>query len=283
MPLKFKQYALLMRIDKPIGTWLFLWPAWWGLWLASHGQPALTLWVIFALGAFLMRSAGCVINDIADRNIDGFVARTKNRPLASKQVTLREAFILFILLCLSALVLTYWLNSFARLLSIYVLLLAVIYPFMKRFTHVPQLILGLACNWSVIMAYAAQSNELPLVAWLLYTAAVMWTVAYDTMYAMSDREDDIKIGIKSTAILFGQYDRLCVGLLQLIVIVLLGMCGYLYNLRISFYIGLAAASGFFIYQQWLIKNTDRQQCFKAFLNNKWFGLMVLISFVVGMR
>ena len=274
---KLKQYLLLMRADRPIGSFLLLWPALWSLWLGGEGQPSASIVLIFIVGVFIMRSAGCVINDYADRNIDPDVARTCNRPLATGQVTPREAIILFLVLCAMALLLVLQLNELSLKLSIVAVFLAVSYPFMKRVTHLPQAYLGMAFGWSIPMAFAAQSGELPTAVWLLFLANICWTVAYDTMYAMVDRDDDVKIGVMSTAILFGSNDRLIIGLLQLSTLALLIWVGLIFERSVYYFSALLFASFFFIYQQWLIAKRDPKLCFQAFLNNNWFGMVLFFG------
>ncbi len=274
---KLKQYLLLMRADRPIGSFLLLWPTLWSLWLAGDGQPSAVIVLIFIVGVFVMRSAGCVINDYADRHIDPDVKRTCNRPIASGRVKPREALILFTVLCLIALLLVLQLNSLTIKLSVVAVLLAASYPFMKRVTHLPQVYLGIAFGWSIPMAFAAQSGQLPAAIWLLFLANICWTIAYDTMYAMVDREDDLKIGVMSTAILFGKNDRLIIGKLQLLTIGLLLWIGFLFDRGSFFYAGLLFASLFFLYQQWLIADRDTTRCLQAFLNNNWFGAVVFIG------
>jgi len=220
-----KQYYLLMRMDKPIGTYLLLWPCLWALWIAAQGFPDPLILLVFCLGVFIMRSAGCVINDFADRKVDKQVTRTQNRPLTSGKVTSQEAITLFFLLTLIALALVLLLNTFTILLSIVALALAVIYPFMKRYTHYPQVVLGMAFSWSIPMAFAAINEQIAPIAWWIYGLTICWIVAYDTMYAMVDREDDLKIGIKSTAIAFGRADKLIVLILQLLTLIGLSFVG----------------------------------------------------------
>jgi 4-hydroxybenzoate polyprenyltransferase len=274
---KLKQYLILMRADRPIGSFLLLWPTLWALWLAGDGQPSATIVLIFIAGVFVMRSAGCVINDFADRHIDPDVARTRHRPIATGQVRPREALILFVLLCGAALLLVLQLNTFTIKLSLVAVMLAASYPFMKRFTHLPQVYLGIAFGWSIPMAFAAQTTQLPAAVWLLFLANICWTVAYDTMYAMVDREDDEKIGVMSTAILFGKNDRLIIGLLQLTTIALLIWTGLIFERGSTYYFGLLLASTFFVYQQWLIAQHDTTRCLQAFLNNNWFGATVFVG------
>ncbi|WP_151705638.1 4-hydroxybenzoate octaprenyltransferase [Nitrincola alkalilacustris] len=277
---KLSAYIRLMRADRPIGTWLLLWPTLWALWIASDGLPSLKLLLIFTLGVFLTRSAGCVINDYADRHIDGHVKRTAQRPLATGLVGEREALLLFAGLMLLAFVLVLFTNTMTLLMSLVGLALAFTYPFMKRYTHWPQVVLGAAFGWAIPMAFTAAGESLPLAAWLLYLAKILWTVAYDTQYAMVDRDDDLKIGVKSTAILFGRADRLIIGLLQLAALVILILTGLHLEMSIWFYAGLVIAAGFFVYQQYLIRERERDPCFKAFLNNHLAELAVLIGIVL---
>ena len=278
---KRQAYAQLMRIDKPIGTLLLLWPTLWALWVAAQGFPDLSVLIVFSAGVFLMRSAGCVINDFADRNIDGFVDRTKNRPLPSGRATSAEAIILFLLLAISAFLLVLTQNSLTIQLSFAGLLLAFAYPFMKRFTHLPQFVLGLAFSWAIPMAFAAQANALPAVVWIIFAVNIIWTIAYDTLYAMVDREDDLKIGMKSTAILFAQNDKLIIALLQLSSLILLILLGGLENLNWPYFIALLVVAGLFVRQQLQIKNREKTACFKAFLDNNYVGLIVFAGLFLG--
>ncbi len=267
-------YWRLTRMDRPIGTLLLLWPTLWSLWIAAKGVPSIQNLVIFVLGVIVMRAAGCVINDFADRKIDGKVQRTKDRPLATGAVSSKEALGLFIALCVTAFVLVLFTDPFTIKLSVGGLVLAFCYPFMKRHTHLPQVVLGAAFAWGIPMAYAAEAGKLPQEVWLIYLAVVLWTVAYDTFYAMVDRDDDLKIGVKSTAILFGEQDRLMTGILQAMTIYALILVGNRFELGTFYYLGLAAAAGLFIYQQWLIRFRARAACFQAFLNNNWVGVAV---------
>ena len=264
-----------MRIDRPIGTYLVMWPALWSLWLAAKGVPDIHLLLVFISGAFLMRSAGCVINDFADRHIDGHVQRTQHRPLATAVITSKEALQLFILLCLSAAVLLLFTNALTASYAVLAFLLATLYPFTKRFTQLPQVILGMAFSCSIPMAFAAQTNNVPLVALALYVAVISWVVAYDTFYAMVDREDDIKINVKSTAILFGRHDRIITALLQLIFLALLILIGHQQALGTIYFSSLLIISGLFLYQQHLIKDRSPAACFKAFLNNNFVIITLL--------
>lgn len=275
---KLKLYAELMRLHKPIGIYLLLWPTLWSLWLATESNiPDSKNLVIFILGVVLMRSAGCVINDFADRKIDSHVKRTEDRPLASGKVSTKEALILFSILIAVAFSLVLLTNPLTIQLSVGGLLLAATYPFMKRYTYLPQVVLGAAFAWSIPMAFAAESNTIKPEAWLIYLAVVLWTVVYDTFYAMVDRDDDKKIGVKSTAILFGEQDKVITGFLQILTIYCLVLIGQRFELSTPYYISLAVASGLFIYQQWLIRFRDPTACFKAFLNNHWVGLVVFLG------
>lgn len=263
-----------MRMDRPIGTLLLLWPTLWSLWIAAKGVPSLKNLLIFVLGVIVMRAAGCVINDFADRKIDGQVLRTKDRPLATGAVSSREAIGLFVTLCLIAFGLVLMTDPLTIKLSVGGLILAFCYPFMKRHTHLPQVVLGAAFAWGIPMAYAAEAGELNRHMWLIYLAVVLWTVAYDTFYAMVDRDDDLKIGVKSTAVLFGEQDRFITGLLQFLTLWALVLVGKHFALGNLYYLGLAVAAGLFVYQQWLIRFRAREACFKAFLNNNWVGMAV---------
>jgi 4-hydroxybenzoate polyprenyltransferase len=274
------QYVLLTRLHRPIGIYLLLWPTLWAVWIASAGQPSWLIAIVFILGVILMRSAGCVINDYADRNIDTHVQRTKQRPIARGDVSTKEALILFIILCLIAFGLVLLLNPLTIQLSFIALLLAAIYPFMKRYTHLPQVFLGAAFGWAIPMAFAAELNTIPMIAWWLFMTNVLWVIVYDTMYAMVDREDDLKIGVKSTAILFGQADKLIIASLQIIVLSSLVGLGLTLAFNWAYYLGLTAATLLAFYQQWLIKDREPSLCFKAFLNNHWFGLVIFIGIVL---
>lgn len=278
---KWQAYCRLMRIDKPIGSLLLLWPTYWALWLAGGQVPSLKLLVVFTLGVFFMRAAGCVVNDFADRRVDGHVKRTAQRPLPSGAVTEKESKALFVILVLISFGLVLTLNAMTIWLSVAGLALAWVYPFMKRFTHLPQVVLGMAFGWSIPMAYAAVSESLPLSCWLLFLANICWTVAYDTQYAMVDRDDDLKIGIKSTAILFGRFDKLIIGLLQLATLLLMVWIGYLNQLSGTYYWGILLAGALFIHQQKLIAQRERMPCFQAFLNNNYAGLVLFIGIVLS--
>ena len=268
------EYVQLTRLNRPIGILLLLWPALWALWIAGEGKPALLVLIVFVLGAILMRSAGCVINDYADRFIDPHVKRTFERPLAAGRVSEKEALVLFVVLALIAFGLVLLLNWLTIALSFVAAALAVSYPYMKRYTHLPQFYLGLTFGWAIPMAFAAQTGSVPAVAWILFTANIFWAVAYDTAYAMVDRDDDIKIGAKSTAILFGQYDRLMIAISHVITLLLLYWVGELVGLGWWFRTGLVIAAGLAIYQQVLIRDRDKAKCFRAFLDNNRFGLAI---------
>jgi len=273
-------YAHLMRMEKPIGIYLLLWPTLWALWIAAEGFPDQKVLLIFVAGVVLMRSAGCVINDVADRKIDRHVERTKDRPITSGRVSTTEALALFAILTLTAFLLVLMTNALTISLSIVAAVLAVSYPFMKRYTYLPQLVLGAAFGMSIPMAFAAQTGDVPAYAWILYVANVLWTLTYDTMYAITDREDDLKIGVKSTAILFGEQDRLILGVLQILALFALFMVGQHLHFGSWFYAGLVAAALLFIYHQYLIKDRDGELCFKAFLHNHWVGLVVFLGILL---
>lgn len=277
---KISAYIQLTRINRPIGCYLLLWPTLWALWIASNGIPEPKLLVIFTLGVFVMRSAGCVINDIADRNLDGHVKRTKDRPLASGMVTTKEALMLFAALIILAFVLVLQLNQETLLLSFVALFLAALYPFMKRFTHLPQVFLGAAFSMAIPMAFTAVTGQVPMIAWVLFMCNLSWTVAYDTLYAMVDRDDDVKIGIKSSAVLFAQYDKLMVFLLQLITLCGLFWAGILLKFYPVYFSCLGLTLAMFCYQQWQVRKRNRDACFKAFLQNHYAGLLILFGIVV---
>ena len=279
---KAKAYLQLMRLDRPIGSLLLLWPTIWALFLAAGGMPKLDVLLVFVLGVVLMRSAGCVINDFADRSFDGFVKRTRRRPLPSGKIAPYEAVFLFLALALVAFFLVLTMNSLTIKLSFVGIVLAAVYPFMKRFTHLPQLVLGLAFSWAIPMAWAAQANQLPAQTWLLFVINSLWTIAYDTQYAMVDRDDDLKIGIKSTAILFGRFDKMIIGGLQLLTLTLLIALGNWMGLSQFFNWGILAAAALFVYQQYLIRHREREKCFLAFLNNNYVGMVLTIAIFLGM-
>ena len=277
---KLLAIKLITRMDKPIGTYLLLWPTYWALWIASDGWPNFYLLIVFSLGVFVMRSAGCVINDIADMKVDGKVERTKNRPLISGLMSKEEAISLFGLLIGIALGLVLTLSWPTIYLSVIALLLAASYPFMKRYTQLPQVVLGAAFSWGMIMAFSEAQGEIPLIAWLLFSANLLWTVAYDTIYAMVDRNDDLKIGVKSTAILFGEHDKRIIGFLQLLVLGLLFTVGDILAFGWPYQLSLVVAAGLFSYQQILITDRDRDNCFQAFLHNHWVGMVIFIGIFI---
>jgi len=274
-------YLALIRFDRPIGTYLLLWPTLWALWIAAEGVPSFKLLLIFVLGTFLMRSAGCVINDYADRNIDGHVERTQARPLATGRLSEKQALVFFVLLCALAFGLVLLTNQLTVMLSFAAVLLATCYPFMKRYTHLPQLVLGAAFSCAIPMAFAAVTNGLPQALWLLYIASVLWIVVYDTFYAMVDREDDLKIGVKSTAILFGDDDKRITAMLQVCVIGVMVLAGAQFQLGYWFYLSLIGAGALFVYQQKLIKERQRDRCFQAFLNNNYVGMVIFVGIALN--
>lgn len=271
---KLPGYLQLIRFERPIGVLLLLWPTLTALWIAAEGFPDLDLLLIFSLGTFVMRSAGCAINDYADFNFDGSVARTRDRPLATGQLKRQDALKVFLFLSACGFLLVLLTNRQTILLSLGAVLVVAIYPFMKRFTNLPQLVLGIAFSWGILMAFTAQTGSLPPVAFLLFVANCLWTVAYDTEYAMVDREDDLKLGLKSTAILFGEADRLMIFVLQAMFVISLLLAAQRLQLGLFFYLGLVVAIGLLLYQQLLIRNREPAGCFKAFLNNNWVGAAI---------
>ncbi len=277
---RLREYARLMRLHRPIGIYLLLWPTLWALWLAGNGQPPSGVVLVFVLGVALMRSAGCVMNDIADRNFDPHVARTRDRPLAAGRVSLGEAVGLMAALCLLAFALVLTQNVLTVQLAFVGLALAVSYPFMKRFHSLPQVHLGAAFGWAIPMAYAAVTGALPPICWLLFFGNVLWSVIYDTQYAMVDREDDLKIGVKSTAILFGEWDKRIIGYLQLALLVVLVGIGLLAGRGWIYYLGLFGAAWLALYQQFLIRDRKPEECFKAFINNNAFGLVLFCGLLL---
>ena len=275
------QYAHLMRLNRPIGIYLLLWPTLWALWIAGEGHPDFLVIFVFVSGVVLMRSAGCVINDYADRELDPHVERSRDRPIAAGRVKPKEALLLFALLCLGAFGLVLLMNKLTIYLSLVGVALAASYPFMKRYTHLPQVYLGAAFGWAVPMAFAAQTGGFPKVAWLLFVATVLWATVYDTMYGMVDREDDIKIGVKSTAVLFGEADRFIIAIIQVLFLGALLLVGQAANLGGYYYFGVLLAAALSIYQQYLIRNREPQYCFQAFLNNNWLGAAVFSGLVLN--
>jgi 4-hydroxybenzoate polyprenyltransferase len=280
MTLPLRDYAMLMRLNRPIGILLLLWPTLWGLWIAGAGRPNGLVFLVFVLGVVLMRSAGCVINDFADRGFDPHVERTRDRPLAAGRVPARDALMLFVVLCLIAFGLVLLTNALTVILSVVGAALAASYPFMKRYTHMPQFYLGAAFGWSIPMAFAAQTGAVAPVAWVLFLANVFWSVAYDTAYAMVDREDDLRIGVKSTAVLFEGYDRAMIAVAQFLTLALLWLAGNMVRLGVWYHAGLAVAAGLALYQQYLLRGRAREACFRAFLNNNWFGAAVFAGLVL---
>ncbi|MCP3129650.1 4-hydroxybenzoate octaprenyltransferase [Shewanella sp. KJ2020] len=274
---KWDVYSRLTRLDRPIGTLLLLWPCLMALVLAAGGMPDLKVLIIFVVGVVIMRACGCIINDYADRDLDSHVERTKSRPLASGEISTKEALLLFVVLGLAAFGLVLLLNGLVVKLSVVGIILTIIYPFTKRVTNMPQMFLGIVWSWSIPMAYAAQTGEVPIEAWWLFAANLFWTVAYDTMYAMVDRDDDLKVGIKSTAILFGKYDRQIIGLFQLAALMCFIAAGWSADRGLIYGLGLLTFVGFSTYQQMLIFGRERAPCFKAFLNNNWAGLALFVG------
>lgn len=274
-------FVQLIRLDKPIGIYLLLWPTLAALWIASAGSPSIKNIIIFVVGVVLMRSAGCIINDFADRNFDGHVERTKDRPIASRRITPKEALVFFAILLVVAFLLVLCTNFSTILLSFGALLVAASYPFMKRFTHYPQVVLGAAYSWGILMVFTATSAQLPWYAWLLFFANVLWTVAFDTYYAMSDREDDLKVGIKSTAIAFGAFDRTIIAILQASNIIGITIVGWYLGFNGFFYLGLLIASVCFVWEYYATKTLAPLCCFKAFLHNHWAGLAIFLGIVLN--
>jgi 4-hydroxybenzoate polyprenyltransferase len=275
------EYTRLMRLDRPVGTWLLLWPALWALWIAGAGRPNPQVLIVFVLGVFVMRAAGCVINDYADRNIDPHIRRTRDRPLAARRVSPLEALVLFTVLILIALFLVTRLDPLTIKLACVGAALTVSYPFLKRFFPMPQLYLGISFGgWSVLMGFAAQTGVLPRVAWVLYIAAVIWAAVYDTIYAMVDREDDLKIGVKSSAILFADMDKFLIGVMQAMMLYALVLVGRNMQFGNWYYAGVAGAGVLFLWHQWLIRKREPAGCLRAFLNNQYVGLVVFVGILL---
>jgi 4-hydroxybenzoate polyprenyltransferase len=275
-----RNYAKLMRIDKPVGIWLLLWPMLWALWLAGEGHPDQGLFVVFIIGVFVMRSAGCVLNDYADRKIDPYVERTRTRPIASGAVAPIEALILFAALSLIAIGLATMLNRQAQMLAIVAAGLTIAYPFIKRFVSIPQFVLGAAFGWAVPMAFAAQTGDTPQLAWLVFGVALIWAVIYDTFYAMVDREDDIKVGVKSTAILFGDVDLFVIAGMQALMLLGLVFVGLHAGLSFWYFLSVGAAACLMAYHLWLARDRQPAGCFAAFLHNHVIGLVVFVGIVL---
>ncbi len=273
-------FASLVRLQRPIGIFLLMWPALWALWLAGEGNPPLRIVLIFIAGVVLMRSAGCAINDYADRGLDGQVARTRERPVATGRVSPREALGVFAVLSLASFALVLLLNWQTVALSVVALVLVIVYPFMKRYTHVPQLFLGAAFGWAVPMAFMAVTGAVPPLAWGLFATTLLWALVYDTQYAMVDREDDLKIGVKSTAILFGTWDLWVIGVLQAVMLAALAQVGAAAGRGVFYFGGLAVAAALAVYQQYLIRDRLPAACFQAFLNNNYYGIAVFTGLVL---
>ena len=277
---QLRNYGKLMRVDKPIGTWLLLWPTLWALWLAGEGAPDQGLFVVFVIGVFVMRSAGCVLNDFADRKIDPYVERTRTRPIATGAVAPFEALTLFAALGLIAVGLATMLNKQAQLLAVVAAILTIAYPFIKRYVSIPQFVLGAAFGWAAPMAFAAQTGGTPELAWLVFGTVLIWAVIYDTFYAMVDREDDIKIGVKSTAVLFGEVDLFVIAGLQLLMILALVLIGYRAELGFWYFFSVAIAAAMMAWHLWLARDRQPAGCFKAFLNNHLIGMVIFIGIVL---
>lgn len=276
---RYHDFILLTRLHKPVGTILLLWPALWGLWLAADGVPDIDLLAIFIAGTFVIRAAGCAINDYADRHVDAHVKRTSYRPLATGKIKPGEALATFVVLSLIAFGLVLLTNRLTVLLACVGVLIIAAYPFMKRHTHLPQLVLGLAWAWSLPMAFAAQAGHVPLAVLPLMLAVIAWTIVFDTYYAMVDRDDDLKIGIKSTAILFGRHDRLIIGLMQVAAVLLFAVTGWLFGLGAWYYLGVAVVAALFVQQQLTTRDRDRDHCFSAFMHNRWVGVTLFVALV----
>ncbi len=277
---KINLYIQLTRLNRPIGFMLLLWPTLWSVWIAAQGSPDPLIVFVFSAGVILMRSAGCAINDYADRDIDKYVKRTSERPITSGRISGREALMVFAVISLLSFALVLLLNPLTIMLSFIGVFLAASYPFMKRYTHLPQAYLGIAFGWATPMAFAAQTGELDPRLWLIVATTVVWAISYDTMYAMVDRDDDLKIGVKSTAILFGDYDKLAIGIMQLLMLALLLLTAQAFGLGLYYYLGIAVSALLSVYHQWLIRNRDRDLCFKAFLHNNWIGAAIFAGVVL---
>jgi 4-hydroxybenzoate polyprenyltransferase len=269
-----QRYARLTRLDRPVGVWLLLWPTLWALWIAGDGRPLESVFVALVVGTVVVRSAGCVINDFADRNFDGFVKRTSMRPIVTGEVAPGEALLLFFGLMFIALGVVLTLNTLTIVFACFGAAITIFYPFTKRFFAAPQFVLGIAFAWGVPMAFAAQTEAVPRVGWLLFIAAIVWGVVYDTQYAMVDRDDDLRIGVKSTAIMVGDMDRMFIGALQVVLFATLILVGIQTELGVWYFVGIAVAGAFALYQQYLIRSRERERCLRAFLNNAWFGAAV---------
>lgn len=276
-PAKTNAYWRLMRFDRPIGILLLLWPTLWALWMAGNGSPSIRNVAIFMTGVVLMRAAGCIMNDVADRNFDPYVERTRTRPLAAGELTTREALVAFLVVMLLAFALVLLTNALTVKLALAGAVLASTYPFFKRFSHLPQVVLGLAFGWGMVMAFAAETGAVPAVAWWLLVINTLWSVIYDTLYAMVDREDDLAIGVKSTAILFGRHDLLILRLLKALMIAMLVALGMAMDFTWPWFAGVAVAMAMFVHQQVLARTREGPSCFRAFLNNNWVGLVIFLG------
>ena len=278
--INMNNYLLLMRLDKPIGIWLVMWPMLWSLWIAGAGEISIKILSVFLLGVVIMRSAGCVLNDFADRKIDPYVKRTKNRPMASGKVSEKEALILFIVLMSLAFTLILFLNRTAQIFAIGGAFVTAIYPFVKRVLSAPQLVLGVAFGWGVPMAFAAVMGYVPALGWLIFSIAIIWALIYDTYYAMVDRDDDLSLGVKSTAIFFGRFDLFFIGVFQCLMIILLFFMARIAELGLWVYISIVVSLFLMIYHQWLTRNRDREACFKAFKHNHYIGMTIFIGLIL---
>ena len=278
---KLKNYLLLMRLDKPIGIWLLMWPMLWSMWVSTDGQVNETLLIVFLIGVIIMRSAGCVLNDIADKNIDPFVKRTKDRPIASRKVSVREGKKLFILLMAIAFSLLFFLNTSTKLLAIVGAIITTVYPFLKRIISAPQLFLGVAFGWAVPMTFSANLGYVNKSGWLIFVTAIIWAIIYDTYYAMVDRDDDINLPVKSTAILFGKYDLLIIGICQIIMVFLLFLLAKIMNATIWVYLSIFISSCIMMHHQIITKKRQRAACFRAFYNNHYIGMVMFIGILLN--
>ena len=274
-------YARMIRLEKPIGWLLLLWPTLWALWLANEGVPSLHLLVVFIAGVFLTRSAGVVVNDLADKDFDPFVERTKNRPIATGRVSVTEACVVIAVLMLCAFLLVLTTNRLTVLLSLFAVCITLLYPLMKRYTYLPQVFLGFAFSWGIPMAFAASTNDVPVIAWLVFAANILWVLVFDTIYAMVDREDDLRIGLKSTAILLDDADRIVIGIIQVMFIAAMYSVGHQAGLGAAYNVALLLATALLAYQQYLIYDQSPEKCFRAFLNNNWVGLIIFSGIVLA--
>ena len=277
---KLRDYLILMRLDKPIGIWLLMWPMLWSMWIASEGKVEIKLLVVFLIGVVVMRSAGCVLNDIADRDFDPFVKRTSNRPIASGKIAVKNGIYLFMFLMGIAASLLYALNDATKILAIIGAIITIIYPFLKRILSAPQLFLGVAFGWAIPMSFSANLGYVPIRGWLIFLIAIFWAVVYDTYYAMVDRDDDINLPVKSTAILFGKYDLFFVGIFQCMMVAALFIMASIANLGLWVYISIFLSMGLMIYHQYLTNKRDREACFRAFMHNHYIGMIIFIGIIL---